>query len=57
MSKKLKKPDGQQQTLTSQEQKGFELKKVPILRKDGHVLSDVASPDESRYAKRKLAQK
>ena len=33
---------------------GFEFKKVPLRKKDGHIMSDVASPDESLYAKRKL---
>ena len=35
----------------------FEYKRVPMLRKDGHVLSDVASPKESEYVKRKLMTK
>ena len=35
---------------------GFEFKKVPLRKKDGHLMSDVASPDESMYARRKLLQ-
>ena len=35
----------------------FKLKKVPLQSKDGHLLSDVASPEESTYAKRKLLSK
>ena len=36
------------------ENHGFEYKKVPLNRRDGHLLSDLASPEESTYAKRKL---
>lgn len=38
---------------------GFEFKKVPLQCKgDGHImLSDLASPEESVYAKRKLLSK
>ena len=33
------------------------LQKVPLASKDGLLLSDVASPNESVYAKRKLLSK
>ena len=32
----------------------FRYKKVPLQSKDGHLLSSIASPKESIYAKRKL---
>ena len=36
----------------------FKYKKVPLLSKDGHLdLCDVASPNESMYAKRRLNSK
>lgn len=40
------------------ENHNFELKRVPIQRKeDGYVMSDVASPKESAYVRRKLILK
>ena len=36
---------------------GFKLKKVPLSCKDGHLLSNVASPEESKFARRKLLSK
>ena len=36
---------------------GLKLKKVPLQSKDGHLLSNVASPEESNYARRKLLSK
>lgn len=39
------------------ENHGFTYKRVPMQSKDGHLLSDLASPKESVYAKRKLISK
>ena len=46
-----------EETIASDGQEGFEYKKVPIQQRDGHMISDLASPEESRYAKRKLLSK
>ena len=35
----------------------FEYKRVPLLKRDGHLYSNVASPEESGYVKKKLLNK
>ena len=35
----------------------FEYKRVPLVTRDGHLYSNVASPQESSYVKKKLLNK